>query len=120
MRKTLSTMLLAGLLFAAGAATAEDAAKQTTWLFDRLDNIGGNAPARGETENRAGVLGDVGLEKGDTHDRGAFPHWGHSVEFPPIPGPDSKISWDRNSLTHPEMLRGTGSYGIAARPSGNL
>jgi hypothetical protein len=43
MRKTLPTMLLAGLLFAAGAATAANAAKQTTWLFDRLDNIGGNA-----------------------------------------------------------------------------
>ena len=33
----------------------------------RLDDMGGRAQARAEAQNRPGVLGDIGLEKGDVH-----------------------------------------------------
>jgi hypothetical protein len=33
----------------------------------RLDDMGGRAQARAQAQNRAGVLGDIGLEEGDVH-----------------------------------------------------
>jgi hypothetical protein len=37
-----------------------------------LDNMGRHIQTRAEAQNRSGVLGDIGLEKRNLHDRGGL------------------------------------------------